>query len=181
MRGLKSIGGMVTAAVIVVGLGSPAAADPEADQSFRVLYAGSFSDAGEGGPDGRSVVTHGVVNSVGYETVLSEGPGPTPGSFVATTQFTFPDGSYTVSLSIVVEGTRFFGPGDCHVTIDISGTYDLVGASGVFTGMTGTGTVSGQNIVFATPTDDGCSLEGARLVSNLDGTGPVTSGGSAGA
>lgn len=178
MRGLKSIGGMVTAA-IVVGLGSPAVADPAATQSFRVVYGGSLADAIAGGPEGRKVVTNGVVNSVGYDTVLSEGPGPTPGSFVATSQFTFPDGSYTVSASILVESTRFFGPGDCHVTVHISGTYDLVNGSGVFTGMTGTGTFSGHNTVFATPTPGGCSIEGARLVSNLEGSGPVTSGASA--
>ena len=163
----------MAAAVLVVGLGGPAGADPAATQSFRIVYAGAFPV--DTGPDGRSVVTNGIVNSVGYESLVRQGPGPSPGTFVATSQFTFPDGSYTVTISGVVEGVRVYGPDDCFRRVDVAGTYELVGESGAFAGMTGTGTVSGHNTVLATPTDGGCSIEGAMLVSNLEGSGPVTS------
>lgn len=170
---------MVTAAaVLVVGVAGPATADPAVTQSFRIVYAGPFPVAM---PDSRTVVTNGVANSVGYESLVSQGPGPSPGTFVATSQFVFPDGSYNVAISGVVEGVRAFGPDDCYVTVDVSGTYELDGGSGVFNGMTGTGTFSGHNTVFGTPTDGGCSLEGAMLVSNLKGSGPVTSSVSAAA
>ena len=173
VRGRKHIAGIVTVAAVVVGLGGPATAEPAATQSFRIVYAGAFPVAT--GPDGRSVVTNGAVNSVGYESLVTQGPGPSPGTFVGTSQFTFPDGSYSVTISGVVEGVNVFGPGDCFRKVDVSGTYELVGESGAFAGMTGTGTVSGHNTVLATPTDGGCSAEGAMLVSNLEGSGPVTS------
>ncbi len=173
MKRMRLLVGIVVGSA-VLGLAGPASAATSGTQDWRITFDGPLSTANAGGPTGRTVITHGLVNSMGYEDNVSQQPGSSPGTFVGGSDFVFPVGSYTVHVDGVIDNIRTFGPNSCYLLIDVSGTYDVVSGTGAFAGATGGGTFSGRNIVLQTPTDDGCSPDGATLVSHLRGSGSMT-------
>ena len=158
------------AGVLVLGFAGPALADA-GPQRFVLTFSGPLARALANDP-GRRVIASGVITGVGEEEFLSQGPGPSPGTFVGASNFVFPEGT----VGVEVEGTvaeQHFGPGGCFLRNTISGSFTITGGTGAFAGATGGGTFTGVNLVFGSVSDGGCSADDARLVSSVRLTGTI--------
>lgn len=160
---MKRLGFLVLCLAVWLGTSGSALAE-SGRQDFVITYAGSLAAALTNSP-GRTVIATGVITGVGEEEFLSQQEGPS-GTFVGSSNFVFPEGSVTVSVEGVAE-PHFFGPGGCFIRNTIRGTYEITGGTGAFSGASGSGEFSGVNIVLASPSDTGCSVESARLVSSI--------------
>jgi hypothetical protein len=167
-RGAKVATAALLASLVVLGWQQTASAET-GTQRFHITYAGPFDRTD---PPERRVTAAGPIQGKGYEQLISEGPGPQPGTFQATTEFVFPEGSIFVTVTGTFE--LKFNPHACQGFNRVSGTWVITGGTDAYTGATGQGTVEGHNILFGEKTPDGCAPEPNRLVSNLRGVGTVT-------
>jgi hypothetical protein len=161
----------VVCIAILLAIPGPALAET-GRQDFTITYSGRLAQALSNDP-GRRVVATGIITGVGEEEFLSQGPGPSPGTFVGASNLVFPDGTVGVVVEGVVE-QRSFGPGGCFMRNTISGTYDITGGTEAFAGASGSGSFTGVNLVFGEPSAQGCSLDDARLISTIRLRGSMT-------
>lgn len=163
----------LVAAMAIAGLGlaTPAGAETTGGQRFVITFSGPLSEALA---EGRPVVASGVLTSRGYEQFVSQGPGPTPGSFVAEANFVFPEGTLFVSITGTTVTSRDFGPGDCF-HLDVSrATLEITGGTGELAGATGEAAAMVRNMTRRTPTDGGCSQEDPSLTSSIHSRGTLS-------
>ncbi len=174
MRGLRNAKKIVMAAAVIAGLlmlGLPQGALAETDnQRFHVTYSGPVDPAD---PPERTVTAAGPIHGKGFERLISEGPGPQPGTFQTTVEWVFPEGSV---FAIVTGGTDDFrfNENSCKSIRRISGQWEITGGTGAYTGATGEGTLEGHNIVSREKTPEGCSQQPQKLVSNIRLVGTST-------
>ena len=164
----KAVTATVMLAFTVLGFHETALAETDR-QRFHITYAGPFSFAD---PPERRLTAVGPIRGRGYEQFISEGPGPEPGTSVSTTELVFPDGS--VFLTVTATGETRFNARACIAFNTATGTWEITGGTGAYTGATGQGTYEGRNILSARRTADGCPAEPDRLISNLKLDGAVT-------
>ncbi|MDQ4134190.1 MAG: hypothetical protein M3179_13545 [Actinomycetota bacterium] len=162
---------LVGVTATIMGLAGPASAETTGAQRFVITFSGPLSEALT---TGRPVVASGVVTGRGHEQFISEGPGPTPGSFVAETSFVFPEGVLFLSVRGTTVTSRDFGPGDCF-HLDVSrGSYEITGGTGALAGASGSGTVTARNITRRAVADSGCSEDDPSLISSIHARGTLT-------
>lgn len=141
MRRLSVLGIGVAAAAGV--LASPAAALAASSGPEQVVV---YAVGPQGTP--RTVVAAGVVNDIG--TVVQGPSAP----FQANPTWVFPDGSLTVHIGYTA--TMDDNDQACIFTSILTGTWQITGGTGAFTGASGGGTFSGPNTIYRTRTADGC-------------------------
>lgn len=124
---------LLVAVAVLVGLPSPAWAQ-QANQRF---IATSTIPGGNVG----TVVATGPITGVGT-FVLPEGQGPGP----LPAQFMFADGTVFVTI-VPTPPVIDFNPQTCLVLIRTSGTFQITGGTGRFSGTTGSGTFAGRAFV----------------------------------
>ena len=135
---------VLTTAFVVMGLSSPAAAHTADNQRF-IVYGSSSGDQAN-----FRVVAIGPITGMGtYEE--TEDP-----DFV---RFRFPQGTITF-FAPTEEETATFDERSCTGSSTFTGPITIVGATGAFTGMTGTGTVGGRAFFVGEHTATGCSEDG---------------------
>ena len=130
----KTLGTLVGAVVLLVGLPNAAVGDTTGSQDFLVVFAGPPGSTG-------SAVATGVFMGAGT-VVTPEGQQPT--GFPAV--LTFPQGTLVLRISPTGNNLQF-DPQSCVLSGPIFGTYDVIGGTGQFVGASGSGTFQGQ--VFA--------------------------------
>ena len=124
---------LLLAVVVLIGLPAPA----WAQQGNQRFIATSTIPGGNTG----TVVATGPITGVGT-FVLPEGQGPGP----LPAQFIFDDG--TLFVTIVPNPPAIdFNPQTCVVLIRTSGTFQVTGGTGRFSGATGSGTFAGRAFV----------------------------------
>jgi len=116
-------------------------------------------------------VATGTIDSIGEEKFIDQVPSPE--GFLVRTNFVFPEGTIGVALSSDFTQEPF-GPGGCSSRNALSGTYEVTGGTGAFSGASGTGTFAGLNIIIGKPSADGCATDDPRLISAIRLTGTVT-------
>ena len=132
---------VLSTAFVVMGLSSPAAAQTADNQRFIVYGSRSGDQANF------RVVAVGPITGIGtYEE--TEDP-----DFV---RFRFPQGTITL-FAPVGEETANFDERTCTGSSTFSGPITIVGATGAFSGTTGTGTVRGRAFFVGERTATGCS------------------------
>jgi hypothetical protein len=113
---------LVAALLGGLGVEGPASAAPLARQSFRLV-----SDINE--ETVRTVVASGAINASGQDVVVSD----------TEDQFVFPDGALTV-IHVPVRGKDHFNENRCSGTFRERGTYVISEGTGLYEGVTGSGT-----------------------------------------
>jgi hypothetical protein len=154
------------AAAFLVGLPEAALAQTTINQRFHVISAG---------PPGakRLVVANGVISGVGTEVIESNPPG------AATLRWTFPEGTLFVTTTYTFENV--LNPQTCHRTVTLTGTWEITGGTGEFSGAIGGGEFSGTNRIHLTRTPDGCAPPPTFLRQVFSFTGDVSLAGAAAA
>ncbi len=160
-RRAKTFVAVLTATVVVLGLQAGADA-ASGTQRFHIIYAGPFDVAA---PPARTVIATGPIQGKGFDRLISEGPGPEPGTMQATVELVFPNGS--VFLTFTGVGTLRFNARACIGFNTASGTWMITGGTGVYTGATGEGTFDISNTLSGRRTRAGCPPVPDRLISNL--------------
>lgn len=160
----------VLTGLLMLGLPQTASAETGA-QRFHVTYSGPFDPSD---PPERRVTAAGPIRGQGYESLISEGPGPEPNTFQATTEFVLPDGRVFLAASGTSESR--FNPHSCTAYIRVTGEWIIRDGTAVYQDATGKGSFEGHNIVFFQRTSSGCSQQPDRLVTNLRLVGTATAG-----
>jgi hypothetical protein len=132
---------VMSTAFVVMGLASPAAAQTAGNQRFIVYGSGSGNQASF------SVVAIGPITGFG---TFEETEDPD------VVRFRFPQGTITL-FSPTGDETEDFDERTCTGSFTFTGPVTIVGATGAFTGTTGTGTVRGQGYFVGERTATGCS------------------------
>ncbi len=132
---------VISTAFLIMGLGSPAAAQTAGNQRFIVFGSGS------GDQESFTVVAIGPITGFGtFEETEDE-------DFV---RFRFPQGTITL-FSPTEDETGNFDERSCTGSFTFTGPVTITGATGAFTGAQGTGTVHGQGYFVGERTATGCS------------------------
>ena len=143
----KGLFAVITACVALAGFSGSAWAETASPQAFVVYAAGP--------PDTpRTVVATGAINGVGTVMIGGSQPGP-GGSFVQQTTWVFPEGSLFVTLTYTAR-TRS-DERSCSSTSYLTGTWQITGGTGRYSGATGSGTISGPNNTYFTRAGEGCT------------------------
>lgn len=140
MKKLSAMAIAVAAGGVLVSPGAALAASSGPEQV--VVYA-----VGAPGTP-RTVVAAGAINDVG--TVVQGPSAP----FQANPTWVFPDGSLTVHIAYTA--TTDDNDAACVFASFLTGTWQITGGTGAFTGASGGGTFSGPNTTYRTRTVDGC-------------------------
>jgi hypothetical protein len=146
-----------------------AASAQSGTQRFHIVYAGPFDPAD---PPERSLTAVGPIQGKGHERFISEGPGPEPGTMLATTELVLSEG--TVMLTLSGTGEFRFNARACIGFNTSRGSWVITGATGAYAGASGQGTFEGRNILSGRRTPEGCPSQPDRLISNLRLVGTVT-------
>lgn len=138
---------LMTACLPLVSFSGLAWAETTSAQTFFVYAAG---------PPGasRTVVAAGPISGVGSVVIGSSEPGP-GGTTIQHTTWVFPEGSLFVTLTLRFQ--NIFDPQLCIQTSNLTGTWQITGGTGRYSGATGSGTISGPNTGYFTRTPEGCS------------------------
>ncbi len=143
----KGLFAVITACVTVASLSDLAWAETASPQAF-VVYA-----AGPAGTP-RTVIAAGALNGVGTVIIGGSQPGP-GGSLIQQTTWVFPEGSLFVTLTYTA--TNRSDEQSCSSTSYLTGTWQITGGTGRYSGATGSGTISGPNSTYFTRTAQGCT------------------------
>ncbi len=132
---------LLGAAFVFMGLASPAAAQTQSNQRFIVFGGGSGADV--------------------PFTVIAIGPITGVGTFEETEdpdiiRFRFPQGTVTLD-SPTGDETEEFDERTCVGSFTFMGPFTVVGGTGAFQGVTGSGSVQGQGRFVGERTATGCS------------------------
>ena len=145
---------------------TPVLAQTVANQQFTVVSAGTLGAA-------RTVIARGVFNSFGTEVIESNPPG------ASTVRWIFPEG--TVFVTNTYTADIVLDPVTCLRTVTLSGTWEVTGGTGLFSGASGSGTFSGPNRILLTRTPEGCAPPPVILVQIFQFSGHLSLGGEAAA
>lgn len=122
---------LLVAVVVLIGLPAPAWA-----QQGNQRFIGTSTVPGA--PTG-TVFATGPITGVGT-FVFPQGPGALPGQFI------FDDG--TVFMTVIPNpSVTDFNPRTCLTTVGLTGTSQITGGTGRFSGVTGSGTYTGRAYV----------------------------------
>ena len=143
----KSLFAVMTACVSLASHSGVAHAETASPQVFVVYAVGA-----PGTP--RTVVAAGAINAVGTVIIGGSQPGP-GGSLLQQTTWVFPQGSLFVTLTYT--STTTIDPQLCSSTSHLTGTWQITGGTGQYSGATGSGTISGPNSAYFTRDAEGCT------------------------
>ena len=162
----KALVAVTVVAAFLGALPGPALGQTQTNQRFRVVSAG---------PPGaqRTVIANGVITGVGTEVITSNPQG------VATVTWTFPEGSLSVTINFTFDST--FDPRSCQRRLTLTGTWEITGGTGEFSGATGGGDFSGTNRIVLRHSSGGCVPPPRVLVQVFNFTGNVSLAGAAAA
>ena len=138
---------LATVCFALIGVSGVAWGQTTGAQTFFVYAAGPPGAA-------RTVAAAGPISGVGAVLIGSSEPGP-GGTTIQHTTWVFPEGSLFVTLTLTFRNT--FDPQLCIQTSNLTGTWQITGGTGRYSGATGSGTISGPNSGYFTRTPEGCS------------------------
>lgn len=160
----KTLLAAVSAGLVLLSLAVTASAATTRSQTFSVYAAGP--------PDTtRTVVASGPITGIGSVVVGQDVAGP-KGTRIANTTWVFDDGSVFVTLTYTFRSS--FDSRSCVARSYLRGTWRITGATGQYAGATGSGTFSGPNDGYYTPTASGCSSNHYLQVTKFSYRGTVT-------
>ena len=132
---------LLGAALVVLGLAGPAAAQTSGSQRFIVVGGGSGDELNF------RVIAIGPITAVGtFEETDDED----------VIRFRFPQGTITLD-SPTEDETEDFNELACTGSFTFTGPFTIVGGTGAFQGVTGSGQVRGQGWFVGERTATGCS------------------------
>ena len=138
---------VMTACVALASLSGLASAETASPQVFAVYAVGAPATP-------RTVVAAGVINGVGTVIIGGSQPGP-GGTFIQQTTWVFPEGSLFVTLTYTA--TTINDAQSCSSTSYLTGTWQITGGTGRYTGASGGGTISGPNSAYFARDAEGCT------------------------
>ncbi len=154
----------VTSGLVLLSLAGTASAATTGPQTFFVYAAGPPDTA-------RTVVASGPITGVGSVVLGQDVAGP-GGTRIANTTWVFRDGSLFVTLTYTFQSS--FDSRSCVAASHLRGTWRITGGTGRYAGATGSGTFSGPNNAYYTPTASGCSSNQYLQVTMFSYRGTVT-------
>ena len=160
----KCLFAVMTACVALASPSGLAWAETTSSQVFVVYAVGA-----PGTP--RTVVAAGAINGVGTVVIGESQPGP-GGSLIQQTTWVFPEGSLFVTLTYTF--TSSIDQQSCSSTSFLTGTWQITGGTGRYTGATGSGTISGPNTTYFTRTAGGCTSTPFLVATRFVYRGTVT-------
>ncbi len=141
---MKRLAVMVVAGLGFFALSGTASAQTGSDQLFIVFGSGSDGD------ESSTVIAVGPITSVGtFEETEDED----------VVRFVFPEGTITLDAPTEEESEEF-DERTCSGSFSFSGPFEIIDATGEFSGATGSGRFEGQGRFFGELGPEGCSEEG---------------------
>ena len=167
---MRKLAGVLMGAVLLVGMAGPASAQSGTHQRFVLI------STSENAP--QRVVAGGVINGAGTDVVLSSTDNP-DGTSSGVDRFEFPRGSVTIAHQDT-SATSSFDPRACVGRFSGTGDFQILGGTGIYAGITGSGTYTLRGTFVANRNPDGsCAENGSgRSVVIVNATGPIAVGGS---
>ncbi|MEA2686620.1 MAG: hypothetical protein QOE93_1815 [Actinomycetota bacterium] len=144
---------VVAGMALLVGMAAPATAATTGAQNFSFIYVGEGDTA--------TVAANGPISGVGKSVTVSD-----DGEGHGVDEVTFKKGTFVLDHDDIDSSfQQTFNERTCVGRFSASGDYTLGSGTGVYAGVSGSGTYSYRGTFFGHRTADGCSDDGTYLVS----------------